>query len=451
MITRPATTARRRTRHRRPAGRRQPVSQGMIIPFDYAASFSISGRPGNIVQDVINIGAEGKFVATGIGYGFEQERFQAVELEQDVIDAAGAGTFVPGDISLEQIGLPALIDGIRLTPPVAANVLAQPRAIEERNELLQFYARPSPLSFLFSIVDSGTGRELQDEPAHNLASLGAGDGERPFRELPKPMSFTPRSTIRVQVIENSEGTTGRLFIVLYGYKIVAQSGCPEPVMRNLRGTAACPTETVAMPTDRVIPFDYVASLQLRGEPGRRLETEVNVNAEDGFVATHLGYGLDIAEQRLLRRRDEPAGGILNLRELTLNDFELDALRDGIRLSPTYLRAAVPNGIALNNGLPFGLAGEIFESLNCTDYLSFRYSLSDSGTGRNLQNGLIHNIAGLGAANGDRPFKQFARPMIFQPRSAIQLTVRERDGRGRLFFVFQGYKVLKKLPTRRGAR
>ncbi len=451
MITRPATTARRRNRRRRAAGRRQPPTQGMVIPFDYAASFQMSGRPGNIVQDVINIGAEGKFVATGIGYGFEEDRFEPVELEQGVIDPAGDGTFVPGNISLAQISLPSLISGIRLAPPVAANALRQPRAIEERNELLQTVRTQNPLSFLFSIVDSGTGRELQDEPAHNLASLGAGDGERPFRELPKPMSFTPRSTIRVQVVENSEGTIGRLFIVLYGYKILAASGCPESVMRNLRGTAACPTETVAMPTDRVIPFDYVASVQLRGIPGRRQETEVNVNAEDGFVATHLGYGLDTAEQRLLRRRDEPAGGLLNLRDLTLNDFELDALRDGIRLGPTYLRAAVPDGVALSNALPFGLAGDTFESLNCADYLSFRYSVSDSGTGRSLQNQFIHNIAGLGAANGDRPFKQFARPMIFQPRSAIQLAVREGDGRGRLFFVFQGYKVLKRLPARRGAR
>ena len=65
---------------------------------------------------------------------------------------------------------------------------------------------------------------------------------------------------------------------------------------------------------------------------------------------------------------------------------------------------------------------------------------DGGTGRELQNGLIHNIAGLGIANGDRPFKRFARPMVFFPRSTIRVTVQEHFGRGRLFLVFQGYKI-----------
>ena len=71
---------------------------------------------------------------------------------------------------------------------------------------------------------------------------------------------------------------------------------------------------------------------------------------------------------------------------------------------------------------------------------FRYTLFDGGTGRELQNGLINNIAGLGIANGDRPFKRLARPMIFYPRSSIRVVVQEHFGRGRLYLVFQGYKL-----------
>jgi len=59
----------------------------------------------------------------------------------------------------------------------------------------------------------------------------------------------------------------------------------------------------------------------------------------------------------------------------------------------------------------------------------------------LQNLPINNIAGLGIANGKRPFKHLARPMVFQPRSTIRVTVEERFGRGTLFIVFQGFKVL----------
>ena len=34
----------------------------------------ITGRPGNMVQDVINISSDGVFVAVAIGYGFEEDR-----------------------------------------------------------------------------------------------------------------------------------------------------------------------------------------------------------------------------------------------------------------------------------------------------------------------------------------------------------------------------------------
>ena len=93
---------------------------------------------------------------------------------------------------------------------------------------------------------------------------------------------------------------------------------------------------------------------------------------------------------------------------------------------------------------------MFESLNRADDVSFRYTLFDGGTGRELQNGLIHNIAGLGIANGDRPFKRFARPMIFYPRSTIRVLVQEHFGRGRLYLVFQGYKLSAPAQRRRGA-
>ena len=153
---------------------------------------------------------------------------------------------------------------------------------------------PEEISFLFSIVDSGTGRELQDEPIHNLASLGKSNGERPFRMLAQPLTFQPRSTIRLQIVERSEGVQGTLFIVLYGYKILG-AVAPNRRRRPFPGGPA-------NQSDKVIPFDYVSSFQLTGTPGNLIDAEVPVNVEGGFVATSIGYGLaveslDVADYR----------------------------------------------------------------------------------------------------------------------------------------------------------
>ena len=60
----------------------------------------------------------------------------------------------------------------------------------------------------------------------------------------------------------------------------------------------CPTETIGSPSARVIPFDYVTTFQLTGRPQNQLESEVTVNAEGGFVATSIGYGLLVEESEV---------------------------------------------------------------------------------------------------------------------------------------------------------
>ena len=92
-------------------------------------------------------------------------------------------------------------------------------------------------------------------------------------------------------------------------------------------------------------------------------------------------------------------------------------------------------------MPFELLNSVFERLNRPEDVLFRYALFDTGTGRELQNQRLNNVAGLGIADGDRPFKRLARPMIFLPRSAIRVEIEEVYGRGEVFVVFQGYKLL----------
>src|SRR5262249_44652986 len=156
----------------------------------------------------------------------------------------------------------ALIDGFRVNPRFDPMVFRRdagdPRARAREIELLndpvatQFFTRgdetllerlrpPSEVSFLFSMVDTATGRELQDAPINNLPALGRSDGERPFRVLAQPLAFAPRSTVRMQVLERSLDVKGTLFVVLYGYKVLGGPDCLGSMARRLEESARSPS------------------------------------------------------------------------------------------------------------------------------------------------------------------------------------------------------------------
>ena len=449
----PAQQARARGALRRTSlnGNAQGSSSGVVLPFDHAATFELTGVPGNIIQDVINISTEGIFVAVALGYGFEEDRAQPAPL----VPAPGT-TFLPASVSLSQIPPTALIEGFRLNPGFERLIFEAPaptagrQSIRERRfssipvdpsfgaNIIERLKPAEEISFLFSIVDSATGRELQDEPIHNLASLGKSNGERPFRKLAQPLTFQPRSTIRLQIVERSEGIRGTLFIVLYGYKIIGSGASPESAMR---GPNSFPAGPMGQPSERIIPFDYVSKFQLTGSPGNQIEDEVTINAEGGFIATSIGYGLGVESLNVAVRRAPGSATAIGLGDVQLADFPTSALQDGIRIRPNFVRIAFTNGGLLDPNFPIDSLDRVFERLNRPQDVSFRYSIADTGTGRELQNQPLNNIAGLGIADGDRPFKTLARPMMFLPRSTIRVAVEELFGRGTLFIVFQGYKIL----------
>jgi hypothetical protein len=435
----------------------------MIIPYDRAATFELTGRPGNIVQDVINVASDGVFVATAIGYGFEEQRARPINNPSPAV-ALSPGTSEPkppGDHALDELPLTALIEGFRINPqfaPLVFNPAPNRSFIEQpiANELffgssdvrgvIERVKPPEDISFFFSIVDSDTGREFQDQPAHNLASLGKSNGERPFRLLARPLSFMPRSTLRLQIAERTEGARGTLFIVLYGYKILGAACAPEAAVRSWRATPqGCPVETFGGVDARAIPFDYVTTFDLTGNPDRVVEDEISVSVEGGFVATSVGYGLAVEETGVNVTFLDNGSGVINLSDLTLRDFPPDALLDGIRIRQNFLRVALGANGSLADRLPVALISRVFERLNRPEDVSFRYAIFDGGTGHELQNRAINNIAGLGIADGDRPFKKLARPMSFLPRSTIRVQVKEQFGRGTLFIAFQGYKLLGPAP------
>jgi hypothetical protein len=314
--------------------------------------------------------------------------------------------------------------------------------------------------FLLSVVDTGTGRELQNEPVHSVATLGGADGKRPFKMLPQPMVFMPRSTIRLQVEERTTDLTGTLFITLQGYKVLGVAGKLEQEVRKLgefeplkkipvydheTGNYLPLGEAIQrdIPSTRIAPFDYVSTLDLTGKPGNVVEDEVPINVDGGYVTTAVGYSLDVSDTSV---EIEPLQGELP-EEVSLSDIRLteikpvQALLDGIRLHPLRLRFAFTSTGQLSV-VPREMVGRMFQRMNQPEAVRFLYTITDSGTGRNLQNQPVHNVAGLGIANGDRPFRVLHKPMMFLPRSTIQVQVEERFGQGRLFIVFQGYKILR---------
>src|SRR5262245_65202037 len=94
-------------------------SEGMIIAYDHTATFELTGRPGNIVQDVINIASDGVFVATAIGYGFEEERARPINNPAPALAPSLETTVIPGNVPLSRLPLAALIEGFRISPRFA--------------------------------------------------------------------------------------------------------------------------------------------------------------------------------------------------------------------------------------------------------------------------------------------------------------------------------------------
>jgi hypothetical protein len=167
------------------------------IPYDYVATFKLTGKRGTRAQDVINVTTEGTFVAVSIGSSF-------VPAAKTLTPTTAPPPF---DTTFAAL-FPGTADGFKSTDAFAA--LAE-------SLLLRF----GGIHFLYTIVDSGSGRELQNKSVHNIAGFGAADGDRPFRPFARPVPFVPRSTIRIEIEEVSAGPffkDGTLFIVLHGYK-----------------------------------------------------------------------------------------------------------------------------------------------------------------------------------------------------------------------------------------
>lgn len=156
-----------------------------------------------------------------------------------------------------------------------------------------------------------------------------------------------------------------------------------------------------------------------------------------------GAVLKAAAERL--GEEAKAGGAIGPRTAAV-------LKTGFRLNPVFADKIL---VALESGRPLDpkILSEAFEAVGAPpDQIQFLYALVDEGTGREFQSEPILNTAGLGTANGMRPFRYFARPIEFAPRSVIRMTIIEKSAfKGELHVSLQGYKTLGVPGTPTGPR
>jgi hypothetical protein len=242
-----------------------------------------------------------------------------------------------------------------------------------------------------------------------------------------------------------------------------------------------PLNVATSPDRRAIPFDYAFRYELKGQPGNVINSIVTVSIEAIFTAVSIGYGVIPKVQPITFGPVPPSSApIFLIVPTTLSAIPFDdvlrglgqqlpgtsrvlrgesgaeaVLKNGIKLNPQFAEIALSN-----NGqtqLSIDIVGKLFQVVGSpTESVQFKYAIFDEGSGREFQSEPILNIAGLGSANGERPFRNFAQPIVFAPRSTIRMEVTEvSDFVGELHVALHGYKVLgdQNSPTavRPGAR
>lgn len=206
------------------------------------------------------------------------------------------------------------------------------------------------------------------------------------------------------------------------------------------------------PVTRAIPFDHAFRYLLTGTPGNVINSVVTVSIEAAFTAVSVGYGVVPEVQPIVfgaEAGSEPDLGSVTLGSIFASlktDLKGTAGADAVFKNGFKLNPAIAD-VALQNDGRVPLSSDVLERLfqvvgSPSESIQFKYAIFDEGSGREFQSEPILNIAGLGSANGERPFRYFAEPLVFSPRSTIRMEVTEVSAfKGELHVALQGYKVL----------
>jgi hypothetical protein len=246
----------------------------------------------------------------------------------------------------------------------------------------------------------------------------------------------------------------------------------------------------APPLRRTIPFDYAFRYDLTGQPNFVQNSTVAVSIEASFTAVSIGYGVVPKVSPIefgLAPPPRQAPGVILLASATgLPQFPTTSLgsvimalgraleedvdftsttsagrrigprtaavlKDGFRLNPDLAEKILLSGGS--EVLGADVVRRVFQPVAAPpDRVAFKYAIFDEGSGREFQSEPILNIAGLGSPEGRRPFRYFARPIEFAPRSTIRMQITEvSQFQGELHISLQGFKTLGAPGTPTDAR
>jgi hypothetical protein len=412
----------------RGADRVSAPSTGKTIPFDYAFQFALTGKRGNKVQDVVEISMEGVFVALSVGYSLVADEKNGARAFQPVINPAtllrspslvpffSSGRlnrlFISGtpgaDVAVVLVTTPA---GIPVTPATGnlPDIATSGRIGSDGTVLLDVTTAIGPPSQL--LVWDRTNNLFSQ-----LLKIGAATGKEATPMIgpdPATKKLPAAGDDRLHIYGSESSSVDLTLFKSDGSTPIPQTGITLDTSFTFATGASAFGKLVSLGSSRLSPGDLLivvfsgfdGAFSVFAVPRVRLS-----NISLGALAAGLEKsGVDLT--RGFRLNPNAAG-------LIAADLPLD------QISPVTIERIFETGSV------------------AAEEVSFLYSLDVSSTGREYQSKPIHNIAGLGIANGDRPFRPFAKPMMIEPKSSLRIQVEELSGPpGTLFIVLQGYKML----------
>ena len=237
-------------------------------------------------------------------------------------------------------------------------------------------------------------------------------------------------------------------------------------MTPMRGPSFSQASPGTASSARATPFDYAFRYELTGIRNTVINQTITISIESTFTAVSIGYGVvpkvtpivfgptppqdsDDPRDFLSISFDQVLTGLSANLEETFRTLPGETgpeavFRNGIKLNPDVAEFAL-QGVRLlrGNDVPDNVRERLFQVVGSpSEQVQFKYALFDEGSGREFQNEPILNIAGLGSADGERPFRYFATPIVFPPRTTIRMEVTElSEFKGTLHVSLHGYKVL----------
>lgn len=440
------------------------------VPFDYVFQFALQGQRGNKVQDVVEISMEGVFVALSVGYSLVPDEKKTPQTFTPVVSKPGtlpAPALLPFFNLQDQnltgvfvVGTPgADIDLLLLKSPPAQVFINAPNAgtataLSPFPQILGSakISQSGIATIITPVVGSGSILCLRDKSNDTLsqpvevgnpatATLGPD-----FRILNQPDAVKtspavgdsslfvygfPGTSVRVALLEK---TTGLSFSV--------KNRAPNSQFDSF-----------------LIDSGNIPGAIVNPPPGVAAAAQVPLSVDDPVSGARVDKTLSSGDL-LLVTATTPVVGVTTIpfsafvvpprrtvADITLGELEAGLEKNGSDLTRGFRLNANGGGLRavdlpldrLSDSTSSGLFATISAA---AEEVSFLYSIDIGGTGREYQNKAIHNIAGLGVANGDRPFRPFAKPILFEPRSFIRIQVEELSRiPGTLYVVLQGYKML----------